>query len=399
MPSNLSQKKEYDQFDDYVFAANSWSAPNYSEPAKIKGLFDSFHLVGRRIKKMRMIGLNYLLGRDDIENHVYNKLRGLPEEDRQTRSNYDNISPDVAFPRSAQIDEPLMIMFEDKDVFEIITPQEPIFRMSMNRIPWGIEAGTNLPNVYTNTLFSPCLGKKITDVEVHTYTTKKHPMYRNPFDEEPYEREFVSNVVLRFDDGTGLSIGGWIDFTLVQHIGQDNTETSITWEQLQPALFNWEDLHNDPITRYEATSPSIFFGRKGADHTETPFMSLSSSNSDSALHIAVDDFDLLDWCFAKESNAIFDEYGDYHFSYQQWHNILSEAEKILNIPTFDELFDYLVSWGIPNYIGNNHMLNLMNYRGAAYWKKRDFFRMQLRDLTNWSSLVLGTNDTMNIYGF
>ena len=105
MPSNLSQKKEYDQFDDYVFAANSWSAPNYSEPANIKRLLDSFHLVGRRIKKMRMIGLNYLLGRDDIENHVYNKLRGLPEEDRQTRSNYDNISPDVAFPRSAQIDE------------------------------------------------------------------------------------------------------------------------------------------------------------------------------------------------------------------------------------------------------------------------------------------------------
>lgn len=399
MLSDLFYEKGQDRFENFEFSGKAWSAPCLEEPTKIKALLDSFHLVGRRIKKLRLIGLNYLMGRDQIENSVYGSLTELPEEERQKRSDYKNIAFDALFERSAQIDEPLLVMFEDEEVFEIDTPQEPIFRMSMNRIPWWIDAGTNLPNVHADVLFSPCLGKKIKDVEVHTYKTKEHPMYRCPFDEEPFEREFVGDIVLRFEDGTGLSIGGWIDFTLVQHIDSNNSVTSIAWQELQPGLFNWEDLHDDPVTGYEAESSSLFFGRKGADHADTPFMSFSSDSSASVLHIPVDQFDLLNWCFAKTTHDIFDEYGEYHFTYEQWQSILSEAKYILDIPTFDELFDYVVSWNIRNRPGHNYMLILMNCSGAAYWKKREFYRTQLEDIINWSSVVMNPKDKMNVYGF
>ena len=77
-------------------------------------------------------------------------------------------------------------------------------------------------------LFSPCLGKLITDVEVHTYRTAKHPMYHCPFAEEPFERELAGNIVLRFQDGIGLSTGEWIDFALVQYIDSINTEIAFS---------------------------------------------------------------------------------------------------------------------------------------------------------------------------
>ena len=347
-------------------------------------------MAGRRIKKLRLIGLNYTLVRDRIEDSVYGRLAGLPEEERQSQSDYKNIASNTLFPRNAQIDEPILIMFEDEEVFEIDTPQEPIFCMSMNRIPWWIDAGTNLPNVDADVLFAPCLGKLITDVEVHTYRTTKQPMYHCPFDEEPFERELVGNIVLRFQDGTGLSIGGWIDFALVQHIDSSNTETAITWEELQPGLCNWEDLHNDPITGYEAESPSLFFGRKGADHADTPFMSISSDSSAAVLHIPVDEFDLLGWCFAKATNEFFDEYGEYHFTNEQWHSILKEANHILDIPTFDEVFDYVVGWNIRNRPGQNYMLTLMNSSGAEYWNSRDRYRIQPRKQNVLQSNSTGT---------
>lgn len=167
----------------------------------------------------------------------------------------------------------------------------------------------------------------------------------------------------------------------------------------EPGLFNLEDLHDDPVTGYEAESPSLFFGRKGADHADTPFMSFSSERSNSVLHIPVDQFDLMDWCFARITNLPFDEYGEYHFTYGQWQSILSEAEYILSISSFDELFDYSVSWNIRNRPGKNYMLMLMNSRGAEYWKKRDFYRTQLKDIANWTSLVMKPGDKMNIYGF
>ena len=399
MLSDLLYTEGQDHFENFEFSGKAWSAPSLQDPDEIRFRLDSFQLVGRRVKKMRLIGLNYLMRAYEIEDRVYGSLATLPEEERQARSNYKNISADSLFARSAEIDEPLLIMFEDEDVFEIDTPQEPIFCMSMNHIPWWIDAGTNLPNVDAEVLFYPCLGKLITNVEVHTYKTSKHPFYRYTFNEEPYEREFVGNIVLRFEDGSGLSISGWSDYTLVQHIDSRNTETTITWEKLQPGLFNWEDLHNDPVTGYEAESSSLFFGRKGADHADTPFMSFSSKRSKSILHIPVEQFDLLDWCFAKITNLPFDEYGEYHFTYGQWLSILSEAEYILNISSFDELFDYTVSWNIRNRPGKNYMLMLMNCQGAKYWKKRDFYRTQLKDIANWASLVMKPGDKMDIYGF
>ena len=86
MLSDLLYEKGQDRFEDYKFSGKAWSALCLEDPAKIRELLDSFHLVGRRIKKLRLIGLNYTLVRDRIEDAVYGSLAGLPEEERQAKS-------------------------------------------------------------------------------------------------------------------------------------------------------------------------------------------------------------------------------------------------------------------------------------------------------------------------
>lgn len=229
-------------FRDNIFSASEWSAPSMVSPAEITSLAASFKLEGRRIKRLKMIGLAYNLRRNWIEDRAYHYYEEPDEEERQEMSGYAQIDPAVPYCRYAEIDEPLLIEFEDGDVFEIVTPQEPEFRMSMNCIPWGIDAGTNLPNVDANILFAPCLGEVITSVEIETYETDKDPVFHSAFDEEGTRKELVSAVLLRLRNGTALCIEGWIDFCHVTFIDKDGHTGTIPFEVLKPALFNREDL-------------------------------------------------------------------------------------------------------------------------------------------------------------
>ena len=98
-----------DVFENYIFSARKWSAPEFKQADKIKKELERLNLVGRKIKRMRMIGLSYYLTRDWIESAAYEKLSHLPEEERQHYSEYKNIAPDMEFVRSSTIDEPFLI--------------------------------------------------------------------------------------------------------------------------------------------------------------------------------------------------------------------------------------------------------------------------------------------------
>ncbi len=251
MISNTIYSKGRDNFKDYTFSAREWSAPTMVSPKEIRERIDSFALCGRKIKRMRLIGLSDFHTRDWVEEAAYRQVEHLPEEARQRKSNYSTIDPTMQFSRYAQIDEPFLIEFEDGDVFEVDTPQDPEFRMSMNCIPWWIKAGTNQPNVEADILFSPCVGQEIVSVEVNTRITDKDPMFFCAFNEPPYQRELVSNVTLRLRNGLGLQISPDIDYCEVACVDVSNEWVKISFSELKDALFNWEDLHDDEVTDFE----------------------------------------------------------------------------------------------------------------------------------------------------
>ncbi|MBQ8636698.1 MAG: hypothetical protein IJ423_01730 [Clostridia bacterium] len=375
-----NKEKQFDDFSDYTFSGNEWSAPTLKYAAEIEKELEKMQLVGRQIKNMKMIGLSYYLTRDCIESAAYNMLSNLPEDERQDMSNYKNISPDMGFSRCSKIDEPFLIEFDDGDVFEIDTPQDMCYRFSMNCIPWHIDAGTNLPNADANKIFSVCIGKKIVEIEVCEYT-----------DGFEAGKGFVSRIVLWLENDIGLCIHPVFDYCRISCIDKNNEDVFITFKDLKDALFNYEDLHTDDTLDFEG-SHTLYFGEKGSEYAETPYMSLVPSNKETALHISVDDFDLFRWSMTIVLKENFDEYGDYGLPYNQWNEVLVVAKKILDFKTFDELFDYIVSQ-----IDNG--LWYLNNHGAEFWNNKEKYETQLSDVSKWSELVLNKDDVLNIYGF
>jgi len=73
-------------------------------------------------------------------------------------------------------------------------------------------------------------------------------MFHKPFNDNHTKRELVSDIVLRLENGFGLRVGGWNDYCHVDCIDENGKTLCIPFSELKPALFNWEDLHNDEIT-------------------------------------------------------------------------------------------------------------------------------------------------------
>ena len=224
------------EFKNNIFSESDWTAPIMVDPSQIKSTIDTLNLIGRKVTNIRAIGLCYNLMEESIEDAVYNCLNGIDEEERLIRSNWDNIDGSIKFDRVLEIDEPVLIEFEDGNIFEIDVPQVPEFRMGMNLIPWNIEAGTNSPNADACIILEPCLNQMITDIEVNTYKTTEDPMFSKPFDEEPYEREFVSEIVVWFENKMGLCISGFYDYGMAYCINNNYETLQMPFEKLKTAL-------------------------------------------------------------------------------------------------------------------------------------------------------------------
>ena len=180
--------------------------------------------------------MNYNLQPRGIETYAYKYLEQYEDEERQKRSEYHNIDPEMPYGCCSEIDEPFLIRFKDGDVFEIITPQEPEFRMSMNCIPWNIKAGTNNPNADANVIYASCIGKTIINVEVRTFFADKDSMFHDFLDEEHRKRELVSEIILWLDDGNGISISGDFDYCDIAYINKKGILNKIPFGELKKGL-------------------------------------------------------------------------------------------------------------------------------------------------------------------
>jgi hypothetical protein len=261
----------------------------------------------------------------------------------------------------------------------------------MNCIPWRIKAGTNSPNVEANILFAPCIGK-IVEVAVETYVSDIDPMFHCFIDDAGTKYEMVSRIVLWLEGGIGLSINGCRDYCEVMCIDRNNIALPIAFEELKPALFNWEDIYMDHVVGFESESGAFHFGEIGAKHTQTPYMTLVPGNTDTALYIALDDFNLFSWSMTNVLGKPFDASDNYELSYSQWDVILKESHKIVSFDKFDDLFDYMIA---ASECGLSHM----NRAGAEFWKNKDRFLAQYEDMEKWSELTMQPDSKMNIYGF
>lgn len=391
MLSETLYSKGQDNFKDFKFSAREWSAPIMVSADEIRESINKLNLVGRKIKRLRMIGLSYSLTRDWVEDAAYGLMSDLPQMQRENQSEYKYIPSDLQFLRSSQIDEPFLIQFEDGDVFEIDTPQEAEYSFSMNCIPWYIDAGTNQPNVDADRLFSVCLDKRIEDVQIDTEIIYEDPISHEPLGSNGTGREIVSRIVLRLEGGVGICINAWIDYCEVSCVDENDEIVKIPFRELKEALFNYEDLHIDETVSFEASSPTLFFGHIGAEHTQNPYMTLVPSGTDTSLHISIFDFTLFAWSMTNVLERNFDEYDNYELSYKTWQDVLRQAEKIISFETFDALYNYVVN------TCNSRIYCMITEE--FFWNNKTQYKEQLDDVIRWTELVMSSSDNMCIYGF
>ncbi len=176
----------------------AWEEKTISSVDEVQKLLDSFHLVGRKVKQMRFVGMCYDFTEDNIEDYAYNALdKSIDEVERQTKSDFDNIDNAFELERLAEIDEPLLIEFEDGDRLELSAIWKHYYILTMNHIPWNIEADVNLPNIDANVLFSPLLNQTITGFEIVP---------------DELATTVVCEIILWFDNGLGLKFYDYFDY-------------------------------------------------------------------------------------------------------------------------------------------------------------------------------------------
>ena len=404
-----------DEFDDYIFDGLEWSAPTMVSPEEIKELIASFNLEGRTIEEMRMIGLCYDLTTDWVEECAYNwfEKQGIDdEEERQRRSCYSTLSPQIELAQSTWIDEPFLIRFEadeedddfeEGDIFEICCDQEPEYRMSMNRIPWGIDAGTNYPNVNANVIFRTCIGKTIEKVEVKTIDTDRDPFTQDLFEDEAI-RKIVTDLILWLDDGSGLSIRPALDYCVVAHVGEDGEALPIKYGDLRPGLYNFEDIRIDEVSGYESQSYRILFGAKGRQYLGNPHFRIMPEDERSVLVFSYKYVTLFEFAISSSMGKIFDENEFYFFSKREWEDILEKATKILEQPSFDDLRACLTSIKLDSPKSESMIAKWAKTSAKHLWEQKEDYKTQLEDIKKWTALYEEPDSDekecfMKFYGF
>ncbi len=214
----MDKYNSFDCFTDNSFDPDEWSGTILIDFDDIKYALDSLNLVGRKIRGLKFIGGEYTYSLGDSGSE--------PE--------YDDTD---ILERCSSIDAPLIIFFEDGDQIEVFAPEESVFRLSMNRIPYDTEDEFQIHNMDADILYAPCKGCIVTDVEIGDYHSENIEFKDNY---HPVGNHLVKYITLRFNDGNGLKLYGGMNFFEIEYVNRDNSLNKIPYSQLKEAVI-YED--------------------------------------------------------------------------------------------------------------------------------------------------------------
>ena len=223
------------EFTDGRFSYRNWSAPVLETVEEAEEYIKQFHLEGRTIRDFFLVGFSYMHAEDLLSDTVYEDPSDPVYIERAKAWETEDFSGDDLFLQYIESDEPLLIRFEDGDTFEITFFTENDLQISMNCIPWGIEAGCNYQNCDADVFFSSCKGHTIRSVEVYG---EKTSIYREGTAQEVNAPE---KTILRLDNGIGIAIYGWcFDYVRYDCVDENDRICTVPYRLLRESLFNEE---------------------------------------------------------------------------------------------------------------------------------------------------------------
>ena len=145
--------KGKNDYKDNTFSFWDWSAVILQSPEEVISKVYELNLQGRVIKDIIAVGWGYNWSQDSLESAIW-------DAEKNNRS----------IPCYAEIDEPVLITFEDGDTLGISFDDGSSVRMELNTIPIDIKPGINPKNFHANQLFKSIIGKHIVAIEVTAST-------------------------------------------------------------------------------------------------------------------------------------------------------------------------------------------------------------------------------------
>ena len=141
------------------FNFNEWKVDLIQEPNVLLKTLKEFNIKGKKIKNIRILGNVFDLI-DGLEEEIYKKT------ENQHDSDVENFKDDYEFKRIVEIDDPIIITFEDNDRLEIDYSEGSSIKIGLNSLPENIESKNFINNLDGNVMFSNCIGKSIIGFQV-----------------------------------------------------------------------------------------------------------------------------------------------------------------------------------------------------------------------------------------
>lgn len=204
----------------------TWKPLIIKDYKKLLNKLNSFNIKNKKITSIRAIGMVYNFNKDEIEAKAYNILR----DDKL--SDFNNIPPNTLFNRYIEVDEPIVITFDDNTHLEIEYTNPNCIKISKNKINKFHVYNTNIPNIDLNILFSNCLGEKIEDIVIELTTDKNY--FNIPIAKQDI---YIKNIIFKLSNFKQIVFRVFFDYGIVS-IKNYNENSKILFKDLKKSMLN-----------------------------------------------------------------------------------------------------------------------------------------------------------------
>lgn len=211
---------------DYDY--NNWNHELIQDPNILIKKLKSYDIKGRTIKNIKIPYVFDLL--DGMEEYIYRQTES------QEQSDLKNFKDNYEFHRHIQVDNPIIIEFDDDSTLEIDYSEGSTILVGRNSLPKDVEFSDS--NLDGNVMFSNIIGQKVLGyaVEMEDEPELDWDFTGSYGVELNYEAEsYVSRLRLILSQGQSLVFESWIDYGEVYSEEYKNISL-IKWGELKKGI-------------------------------------------------------------------------------------------------------------------------------------------------------------------
>ena len=397
------RERNLDEFPGGVFSHQHWTAKKCSTAKEVRSVLDSFNLVGRRIWSLHTPSFDFENTVGSILSAAGKYVDGEEESSRRNICAYANLPKRTKIERRMEIDKPFVIEFKDGDTFEIDVPMDPIFLMSMNRIPIEVadSRGRGVDPLY---LFSDVIGKTVAAVDVETCTVGRLPYSSYDLDEP---MEIATAIHLRFENGSRLKLMPSIDFLSVESQDSHGEVKRVSWESVRTGFVMYADVCFDKRSGYVAKGTSLLFGWKGGRYAGDHCIVLSPGPgwhqyiaSGREAFLGASDASMLALAVGIAVPRYWQD-ASVDLSYDEWWSVLSALESMLSSAVAVQAPNSALMRAMLAVELQSNLEKKKNRREDEFMLTRRYVERNkelLEDLKGWTRRALDRNTVLRITG-